>query len=240
MSALADITVAILAGGLGTRLRIVVPNKPKVLAEVCGRPFIVYLLEQLVREGVQSVVLCTGYLGEQVENQLGTTYREMALQYSHEKSPLGTGGALRLALPMLTSKSVLVMNGDSYCDARLEPFAAWHASQQSMASVLLTKTSDTRRYGRIDIDNSGSIIQFQEKSDAMGSGWINAGVYLLSRELIGTIPADRSVSIEREIFPAWIGRGLSGYRSDGKLLDIGVPDAYARASIDLANLPLSG
>jgi D-glycero-alpha-D-manno-heptose 1-phosphate guanylyltransferase len=230
---LADITVAILAGGLGTRLRIVVPDRPKVLAEVSGRPFIVYLLDQLAREGAQTVVLCTGYMGEQVENQLGTTYEKMALRYSHEASPLGTGGALRLALPMLASKSVLVMNGDSYCDARLGPFAGWHDAQQAMASILLTKTSDTRRYGRIDLDKRGSIIQFREKSSEMGSGWINAGIYLLSRELIETIPADRSVSIERETFPAWIGRGLFGYRSKGKLLDIGVPEAYARAGLEL-------
>ena len=235
MSELANITAAILAGGLGTRLRSVVPDKPKVLAEVCGRPFIEYLLEQLAREGVQSVVLCTGYMGDQVESLLGSTYGKIALRYSRETSPLGTGGALRLALPMLTSTSVLVMNGDSYCDVQLEPFAVWHHAQRSMASILLTETSDTRRYGRIDVDERGGIIQFQEKSEAMGAGWINAGVYLLSRELIETIPADRSISIEREIFPAWINRGLSGYRSEGKLLDIGVPDAYARASIEMRN-----
>jgi D-glycero-alpha-D-manno-heptose 1-phosphate guanylyltransferase len=235
MSELTEITAAILAGGLGTRLRSVVPDKPKVLAEVCGQPFIEYLLEQLAQEGVQSVVLCTGYMGDQVENLLGSTYGTMALRYSRETSPLGTGGALRLALPMLGSKSVLVLNGDSYCDVQLEPFAVWHDAQRSMASILLAETSDTRRYGRIDVDERGGIMQFQEKSAVAGAGWVNAGVYLLSRELIETIPADRPISIERETFPAWIGRGLSGYRSEGKLLDIGVPDAYARASIEMRN-----
>ena len=171
-----------------------------------------------------------------MERQLGSTYRKMDLRYSHEASPLGTGGALRLAMPMLMSDSVLIMNGDSYCDARLKPFFVWHQAQHSLASVLLSKTSDTRRFGRVDIDERGHIIQFREKSSVMDSGWVNAGIYLLSRQLIETIPSDRSVSLECELFPAWIGCGIRGYRSEGKLLDIGVPEAYARASADLGKV----
>ena len=120
----------ILAGGFGTRLRSVVSDRPKVLAEVGGRPFLEYLLDQLVAEDVKSVVLCTGYLGEQVQRRLGTHYRTLALQYSREPQPLGTGGALRLALPMLDTDPVLVMNGDSYCDTRLDAFANWHAGRR--------------------------------------------------------------------------------------------------------------
>lgn len=228
------VRAAILAGGLGTRLRSVVPDRPKVLAEVNGRPFIAYLLDQLHAEGVEAVVLCTGYKGEQVEQLLGSSYRGLALYYSREAEPLGTGGALRLALPQLPAENVLVMNGDSFCDAQLRPFAGWHLERQSPATLLLSQCEDTRRFGRVDLDEQGNILQFQEKAAVSGPGWINAGIYLLRRTVIEAIPMGRAVSIEREVFPGWIGKGLSGWRSEGSLRDIGVPDAYAEAQGEFA------
>jgi NDP-sugar pyrophosphorylase family protein len=233
---LSDTTAAILAGGLGTRLRSVVADRPKVLAEVSGRPFIEYLLDQLVLAGVKTVVLCTGFLGEQIEKRLGDAYQGLQLLYSRETSPLGTGGALRLALPLLNSESVLVMNGDSYCDARLDAFAVWHEARESLATILLTETDDTRRYGRVETSSDGQILRFQEKANTDGPGWVNAGIYLLRREVIASVqPPNKSVSIEREIFPRWIDHGLYGYRSEGRLWDIGVPDAYARANAEFLN-----
>ncbi len=106
MKNLSNITAAILAGGLGTRLHSAIPDRPKVLAEVGGRPFIVYLLDQIAAAGIEEVVLCTCYLGHQVKEVLGTTHGPLSLIYSKESSPLGTGGALRLALPIfLTDQS---------------------------------------------------------------------------------------------------------------------------------------
>jgi D-glycero-alpha-D-manno-heptose 1-phosphate guanylyltransferase len=230
---LPDTIAAILAGGLGTRLRSIVPDKPKVLAQISGRAFIEYLLDQLAAAGITTVVLCVGYKGEMVQQHLGTDYRGMKLLYSQETTPLGTGGALRLALPLFNSESVLVMNGDSYCDANLGSFAAWHSAQHSPATLLLAQTDDTRRYGRVD-EERGKIVSFQEKADTTGPGWVNAGLYLLSRQFIESIPAERVVSIEREVFPAWIGHGLHGFQSDGRLWDIGVPEAYASALKDFA------
>ena len=232
MNTLSHVTAAILAGGLGTRLRSVVSDRPKVMAEVSGRPFMAYLLDQLADAGVKHVVLCVGYKGELVREALGSSYREMHLLYSQEVSPLGTGGALRLALPLLKMDTTLVMNGDSYCAANLPAFATWHAARQSPASLLLIQTDDTRRFGRVDDDEQGRILSFQEKADTSGPGWINAGLYLLQRPFLETLPSDRAVSIEREIFPAWIGRGLHGYRSEGRLWDIGLPESYAQANID--------
>jgi D-glycero-alpha-D-manno-heptose 1-phosphate guanylyltransferase len=230
---LSNVTAAILAGGLGTRLRSIIADRPKVLAEVGGRPFIEYLLDQLAVAGLRTVVLCTGFMGEQVQLRFRDSYRGMRLHYSLETSPLGTGGALRLALPRLTSPVVMVMNGDSYCDAKLDAFAAWHQERASRATILLTETPDTRRYGRVQVRDDGRIERFQEKADMQGPGWINAGIYLLSRDLIETIPTGRPVSIERDMFPEWLkGVGLAGYRSEGRLWDIGVPDAYARANAD--------
>src|ERR1051326_2110224 len=111
-------SAAILAGGLGSRLRSVVSDRPKVLAPVNGRPFLAILLDQLVESGAESVALCTGYLGEQVESAFGSVYRNLKIFYSREQSPLGTAGALRLGLPPLSARSILGMNGGSFFCAR--------------------------------------------------------------------------------------------------------------------------
>lgn len=224
---LADVTVAILVGGFGTRLRPVVADRPKVLAEVRGRPFLAYLLNQTVAAGLRSVVLCTGYMGDRVQAIFGDTFNGLHLAYSQEMSPLGTAGALRFALPLLVSDPVLVMNGDSFCDTDLQAFWTWHGARRADGTLLLHGTSDTKRYGRVRVNADGVVRSFSEKGDDSGAGWMNAGIYLLSRRLLLTIPMGRPVSLEREMFPAWIGQGLNGYRSAGRFLDIGTPEAYA-------------
>ena len=237
MQDLASVTAAILAGGLGTRLRSAVADRPKVLAEIRGRPFLVYLLDQLVAAGVKYAVLCIGYLGERVQAEFGDAYGRLRLVYSQESSPLGTAGALRLALPLFkpglseanVSDSVLVMNGDSICQANLRAFWAWHYARGADATLLLTRMPDTRRYGRVQVDENGLVLRFDEKNRSGGPGWINAGIYLINRRLLLTIPASRAVSLEQEMFPVWIGRGLYGYKSKGRFLDIGTPEAYAMA-----------
>lgn len=226
---LASVTATILAGGLGTRLRSVVPDRPKVLADIGGKPFLVYLLDQLTRSGISRVVLCTGYMGDQVRAMFEDTYGSLCLNYSQERSPLGTGGALRLALPLITSDTVLVMNGDSVCAADLNAFWTWHCTRGAAATILLTEVADTTRYGRVLVDADGRVLSFAEKDGGSGPGWINAGVYLCRRNLLETIPPDHEISLEREMFPNWIGASLFGFRSQGRFLDIGVPESYAQA-----------
>lgn len=229
MTRLSSATAAILAGGLGTRLRPVVPDKPKVLAEVGERPFLAYVLDQLVTFDIRHVVLCTGYLGEQVRGVFGNAYGPLHLVYSQELSPLGTAGALRLALPLFRTNCVLVMNGDSICQADLRAFWIWHWAQCSEATLLLAKSSETRRYGRVRVNENGLIISFDEKNDHGEPGWINAGVYLLNRRWLIDIPAGRAVSLEEEVFPSWVRRGIYGFQSNGRLIDIGTPESYATA-----------
>jgi len=225
-----QITAVILAGGLGMRLRPAIKDQPKVLASVHGRPFIFYLLDQLTRVGLKDVVLCTGYLGGQIQELLGDSYGEMCLSYSQEASPLGTAGALRKTSPFLKSSLALVMNGDSYCDVDLQAFLAWHQSQASSATLLLTYLNDPSRYGLVKVNESGSILSFIEKNNKNGPGWINAGIYLLSRDMIFDIPDSMDgISLERDVFPNWIGKGLRGYKAQCRFLDIGVPAAYAAA-----------
>jgi D-glycero-alpha-D-manno-heptose 1-phosphate guanylyltransferase len=227
-SAFSALTVAILAGGLGTRLLPVVSDRPKVLAEIHGRPFLAYLLDRLADAGSSRVVLCTGHLGDQIEQAFGKRYRTLQISYSRDRRPLGTGGALRLALPYLLSDPVLVMNGDSFCATDLTSFWNWHATRGSRATMLLCEVPNTQRYGSVKINHDGAITQFAEKKQG-GSGLINAGVYLLSRRVIDLIPEDTGVSLEHNVFPALMNQGLYGYQQRGRFLDIGTPEDFAAA-----------
>lgn len=225
----ADVTVAILAGGLGTRLRPAVADRPKVLAKVNGRPFLAYLLDQIAEADFRKVVLCTGYRAADVEAEFGPTYHSLRLGYSQELEALGTGGALRLALPLLKTSTVLVLNGDSFADANLADFWQQHSESRSRASLLLVWMGDSGRYGQVELSGKGSILSFREKQAHARAGWINAGVYLLDRELIAGLPADRAVSLERESFPAWLGLPLRGIPARSRFLDIGTPESYREA-----------
>lgn len=229
VTVLSDITAVILAGGRGRRLRPVVADRPKVLAQILGRPFLTYLLDELAFAGLRRVVLCTGYMSEKIYQTLGDTYASLNLFYSREERPLGTGGALRLGLPELTSDIVLVMNGDSYIKIDLSHLLESFSGKDARAALVLARVSDTGRYGRVVLGEDGRIELFEEKGGHAGPGWISAGLYLLRRELIATIPAGQTYSLEREFFPRLIGKNLYGYPSEGKFIDIGTPDCYKKA-----------
>jgi len=224
-----NLTATILAGGFGTRLRSVVADRPKVLAEIHDRPFLAYLLDQLAAVGVRNVVICTGYLGKQVQAIFGNSYGEMQLHYSQESSPMGTAGALRLAQPKLESDPVLVMNGDAFCAIDLEGFYAWHRDRCALATVALVRVNDAAPYGRVQIDGEEAVVHFAEKSGQPGPAWVNAGIYLIDRSLFETIEPNRMVSLEREVFPTWIGKGFYGYSCQGRFVDIGTPQSFADA-----------
>lgn len=231
VKSLRQITAVILAGGLGMRLRSLVSDRPKVLAEVRGYPFLTYIFDQLIAFGLKHVVLCTGYLGEQVEATFGDSYGSLHLVYSQESLLRGTAGALRLALPFFKSDPVLVMNGDSFCEENLNAFYSWHCAQGANATLLLSKVPDTKRYGQVHTDRAGGVLKFKEKDEKNRPGWINAGIYLISRSLLLTIPESFFVSLEKDMFPGWIGQGLYSYRSRGRFLDIGTPEGYSKAEI---------
>lgn len=222
-----NITAVILAGGFGTRFQSVVSDKPKVLAEVSGKPFLVYLLEQISSAGIRKVVFCTGYMAEKIQNRLGDTYGPLHILYSREDEPLGTGGALRLALPYLSSDTVLVMNGDSYTDIDLGSYVNWFFQKDCEAALLLTRVLDTSRYGSVTISEDENITAFNEKRTSSGVGWINAGVYLMRKSVIASIPAGQSYSLEYELFPSLVGKKLYGFCSEGRFIDIGTPESYA-------------
>lgn len=224
-----NINVAILVGGLGTRLQTVVNDRPKVMVLINGRPFLTYILDQINDAGLKNVVLCVGYMGKYIESEIGPSYKNLSLRYSYEYDPLGTGGALRNANDLLNSGSILIMNGDSYCKYDFSEFWYFYEQNNAFASILLTFVSATDRYGRISINDHNHILAFEEKGLFKGPGWINAGIYLLKKEIISEIPDKRFVSFEKEIFPSLIGKDFYGFMNNGQFLDVGTPDDFAKA-----------
>jgi NDP-sugar pyrophosphorylase family protein len=224
------LTAAILCGGLGTRLRPVVADRPKPLAPVHGRPLLTYLLDQLAAARVREVVLLTGYRADKVRAALGDRYAGMRLVYSAEPTPLGTAGAVRLALPTLAGPTALLLNGDSYCDVDLAAFRASHRRRAADVSVVLARVPDASRFGRVEVSRDGRVRRFREKEAAAGRAWINAGVYLIERRLLEALRPGRPLSLERDLFPAWAaGARLFGFRCRGRFLDIGTPESFAEA-----------
>jgi NDP-sugar pyrophosphorylase family protein len=224
----ADVTAVILAGGVGSRLRPVVSDRPKGLAEVNGQPFMVFLLNQLAAAGAQRVVFSTGYMADQVEAAFGSEHRGMSIHYSHEATPLGTGGGLRLAAAMVASRTILILNGDSYCQVDLNAFLGDYVGGDRVPVMLLARQADTSRFGRVECDPEFRIMAFQEKGEHAGAGWVNAGIYAVERVIVEAIPYGRPVSLERDVFPNWIARGLRGFPCEGRFLDIGTPESYAQ------------
>lgn len=233
-------TAFVLAGGLGTRLRSVVADRPKVLAEVLGRPFVFHILDRLAMLGLREVVFCTGYLAEMLSAAVGETYREMAIRYSAEDRRLGTGGALALALSRHPAPLALALNGDSLATADLSAFLRWGENAGGLASLLLAAVSDAARFGSVELDADGRITGFIEKG-RVGPGRINAGVYLLRPDALAGLTPGEPASLETDVFPRLATTGqLRGFCPTGALLDIGTPESYAAAGRFLAGLPEAG
>ena len=226
----AAVEALVLAGGLGTRLRSTIGDNQKVLAGVGGRPFIFRILEQLASSSIRRATLCVGFKADAVKDTLGESFRSLELAYSVESAPMGTAGAIRLALGASSSSRILVMNGDSFIDVDLNAFLSWSAGRAS--SILLTKVEDSSRYGRVSIDASSRILSFEEKGSGNGPGLINAGIYVFDRALLlDRIPQGRPVSMEKEIFPSLLRDGLlHGFVSDSPFIDIGTPESYKDAN----------
>jgi len=237
---LEDVTAVILAGGMGTRLRSVVTDRNKVLALVNGRPFITYLFDQILVAGIRHVILCTGYKAEQLRQELGENYRGLQVEHSVEAEPLGTGGALAKAVATCKSSKLISMNGDSYCDVRLEELWQWHQLKGAGATIQLAEVSDISRFGSVTLDSESRIVRFEEKGHHAQKGLINAGIYCTGRELFGHIVADRPVSIEREVFPTLVNHGLFGRPGSHDFLDIGTPESYSVANAFFRTLQKRG
>ena len=222
--------VLVLAGGLGTRLRAVVSDRPKPMAPIHGRPFISYLLAQIATCGFRRAVLCVGHRAERVEELLGPRPKNLEIVLSREEKPLGTAGALGLAAPHLRSPRALVLNGDSFVDTDLARFGAWAVESSYEAALVAVRVEDPGRYGALELTGEDQVGGFREKQASGKPGWINAGIYMISRPLLAGIPSDRPSSLEADLFPDWARRGtLGAWRVEGRFIDIGTPESYAAA-----------
>ena len=225
----------ILAGGLGTRLRESVPDLPKPMAPVGGRPFLEYLLDYWIGQGIGSFVVSVGYMHENITRHFGQSYRGASIRYAVEETPLGTGGGLALAVSLLNSHApFLVVNGDTFFEVPLARMAAFHHRVRSEWTIALFQSNGhSARYGGIQTDQGGKITSLGNAHQSQGATLLNGGVYLLNRstpEALDIMPGEHA-SLEDDYFPRLLTKGIPfyGYECVGRFIDIGIPDDYRRA-----------
>jgi mannose-1-phosphate guanylyltransferase len=225
----------ILVGGEGTRLRPLTEEIPKPVLPLAGRPFLSYVLDWLGREGVEEVVLACGFRADKVRAALGDGGGgQPRLRYVEEPEPRGTAGAIKFAQDVLEER-FLALNGDVLMDLDLRALVEAHEQRDARATIALYPVEDPSEYGLVRRTEDGEILGFVEKPgpDEVDTDEVNAGAYVLERALLDDVPADRKVSIERDVFPELVGKGLYGVRLDGYWLDIGTPERYRQAGEDI-------
>lgn len=219
----------VLAGGFGTRLRGIVDDVPKPLAPVAGRPFLARLLDRLASDGIRRCILATGYLSERIETAIGARWQGMQIAYSVESEPLGTGGAIRLAMSQLRGQGVHVLNGDTWLTYSPQALEQVTRGQDAAIGMALARVEDVGRYGAVECDAHGRVIGFREKGES-GPGWINAGCYFLDARALDALPAMPAFSFEHAVLQACAARGeVAAFTATAGFIDIGVPEDYARA-----------
>jgi mannose-1-phosphate guanylyltransferase len=209
---------------------------PKPVVPLVNRPFIAYMLEWVARHGVDDVILACGFMAAELRSVLGDgSAFGVGLRYVDEPEPLGTGGALKFAEELLDERFIM-LNGDVLSDIDLSAQLAQHEATGARATLALTGVEDPSGYGLVRLHDDGSVKEFVEKPEPrqIDTNLVNAGAYILERHVLDVMgPAGTNISIEREVFPALVGRGLFGYPSSGYWLDIGTPDRYLRGTFDI-------
>jgi len=222
----------ILAGGLGTRIRDLFPNTPKCMVPVSGRPFLDYLLLKLSDQGIEKVILSVGYKKQIIRNHYGDMFKNLSIVYSDESEPLGTGGAIKLALKHCDQESCLILNGDSYLNFNMNEF--FLKNNLSQINVLVVMVNDRSRYGALSIDDISGDISFEK--GVSGPGYINAGIYILNHDLFNDID-EPSFSFENKILAKGINnQNCNLIYSNSEFIDIGMPEDFQRADSFIKSL----
>ena len=228
----------LLCGGMGTRLRSVVSDRPKPMADICGKPFLQYLLEMLRDKGITEVIFALGYMGEMIEEyfQDGSAFG-LKITYSYEEEPLGTGGAIRNALPKILEEEVLVLNADTYFPMDYQGLLRFHQENDGDFSLATRVVPDISRYGAVRRDAAGRILAWNEKLGDGGqplAGEINGGIYVMKKSLIAEIPEGKQ-SLEQDCIPKWLSEGkrIFGLPFEGYFMDIGIPKDYQQFITDV-------
>jgi mannose-1-phosphate guanylyltransferase len=225
----------ILVGGEGTRLRPLTSTVPKPVVPLVDRPFISFMLEWLKAHGIDDVIMSCGFLATSVRNVLGDgSELGIRLRFVEEPDPRGTAGALKYAESLLDER-FLMLNGDVLTDIDLSAQIAQHEATGATATLALVPVADPTNYGLVHVNDDRSVRDFLEKPspDAIDTNMISAGAYVLERSILDLVPADRNVSIEREVWPRLVGNGLYAFSSESYWLDIGTPDRYLQGTFDI-------
>lgn len=225
----------ILAGGFGTRLKSVVSNVPKPMAEINGNPFMEYILQYLIKHNIKKVVMSVGYKHEVISNYFGSEYKGISIFYVIEDTPLGTGGAIKKCLPMVDGNNTFVINGDSFFNVDLDVLYSNYKADPALCSLSLKKMRKFERYGSVEIDSLGNIKDFIEKK-YKSSGYINGGVYLVSTSLFNGYNLPENFSFESFIQENFKDLCATGYEFDEYFIDIGIPEDYIKAQTDFPKL----
>lgn len=225
----------ILAGGLGTRLRSVIGEMPKPMAEIAGRPFLEYQLDYLASQGISRVVLAIGYQAEVIKAHFGQQYKSITLAYSVEEELLGTGGAIKQSLSLCTADSVFVLNGDSFLQIDLKQMANCHSDSSLPATVAVKFMDDCERYGTVELDEHKRIVLFKEKKPYKNK-FINSGIYCINSNIFAQQDYPSKFSFEKlYLEPQALKSQLNSYQTDGYFIDIGIPEDYRQAMQDFEN-----
>lgn len=225
-----DAKAVLLVGGMGTRLRSVLPDMPKPLASFGGKPFLDLLVRQLRYQGIRQMVMCTGHLADQIENEFddGRAW-DVVIEYSREPHALGTAGAVKLAERYLQDvPEFLVVNGDSFLEVNFHQLIRFHHEHGGLVSMAVSEVKNAARYGTVQMRADGWVTGFAEKTGSESAGLINAGVYVFSRAVLEHIP-DAPASLERDVFPRLLDQGVYALEQHGIFIDIGTPEDYAHA-----------
>jgi NDP-sugar pyrophosphorylase family protein len=223
-----QIDVVILCGGKGTRLRPIVKDRPKPMAEINGKPFLDILITALYDGGLRRFILSTGYMGNAIKNYYIKRAR-FDIKICHESTRLGTGGGVRNCKKLVTSDPFLVINGDSFCEIAFREFLSFHRRKRAVASMVLVKNKTNADFGRVSMDRSGRVKSFQEKCEFNGNGLVNAGIYCFDKKIFSLFPEKKVFSLEYELFPEVLGRGVYGFYSKAAMVDIGTPKGMLSA-----------
>jgi D-glycero-alpha-D-manno-heptose 1-phosphate guanylyltransferase len=228
----------VLAGGLGTRLRNAVPQLPKAMAPVAGRPFLSYIIDYLRMQGISTFIFSLGYKAAIIEQYLKEYYPTLDYATVTEHEPLGTGGGIRLALQKAKKENVLIVNGDTLFKTNLEQLHEQHQQKEAECTLALKPMINFDRYGVVQLDETSKVVSFQEKR-LFDEGLINGGVYLLAKEKFFQRSFPPKFSFEKDYLEAYCREGVFfGAVQDGYFIDIGIPSDYERAQEELAPLVL--
>jgi len=225
----------VLAGGLGTRLRPVTLTRPKPLLPVLNRPLVCRVMDLLPPQ-VDEVFVATGYMGDRLTEFFAREKGRRRVEVVVEKSPLGTGGALRNIRDRMKGR-FFVLNGDVICSLDLRRMLRYHEQKGGLATISLWDIEDPTAYGMVVLDRDGRIVSFKEKPrrEEVVSRAVNAGTYILEPDILGCMEPGREISIEREVFPSVLARGLFGFRFEGHWFDAGTLASYLRIHAFLLN-----